>query len=184
MRLLVRFFECDPTMNREQSFLVAKNSSELPSSNGVISFFLPRTLQFGLRSFEKSLSTSMMLWLVCVPFIINARFVFSTSWGSNFFKILFTLPFLWKFARGAGVAIWIDSIPVVRDSQRIMESCEIRSKKVQWTKPIDWLVIYESLNTTGCLKLFQRGLCKKISTKNPYSSMKVLVIGESVNYFR
>lgn len=106
IKLFVRFLECEPTTNSEQSFFDVKNSREFPSSKGVISFLRPRTLQLGLSNFEKSLRTSTMLWLVWVPLIINALFVFSTNCGSSFFRILFTLPFLWKFASGGGADIF------------------------------------------------------------------------------
>lgn len=110
IKLFVRFLECEPTTKSEQSFLDVKNSREFPSSKGVISFLRPRTLQLGFSNFEKSFRTSMMLWLVCVPLIISALFVFSTNCGSSFFRILFTLPFLWKLASGVGADMFVRPI--------------------------------------------------------------------------
>ena len=52
IRSFGRFFECNPVRNRLASFLPAKNSSEVASSNGWISFLREKLMALGrLRAY-------------------------------------------------------------------------------------------------------------------------------------
>lgn len=83
MTLSGRFLECDPNMNRWQSFFVNKVSSGFWSSNGVMSLFLVSTLQCGFLKVQRSFNTSLMLFDVFLPSRNNAFFTFSITFGSN-----------------------------------------------------------------------------------------------------
>lgn len=83
MTLSGRFFECEPNMNRWQSFLIRRLSSWLWSSNGVMSLFRVSALQWGFLNVHKSFRMSLMLAEVFRPSRNKQFLTFSITFGSN-----------------------------------------------------------------------------------------------------
>lgn len=70
--------------NRDASFLSEKNSSELASSNGRMSFLREKCFAKGFFTMYRSFRSSVMTLLVDRPRISSVAFGFSSSFGSRF----------------------------------------------------------------------------------------------------